>query len=94
MLSDAPAVLVRGLRKTYNGVEAVRGIDLHIARGEIFAFLGPNGAGKTTAVEILEGFRQRTLDESRYWASTPSTALVPGVIASGSCCKSQPLTPA
>lgn len=63
VLSDAPAVLARGLRKTYNGVEAVRGIDLHIGRGEIFAFLGPNGAGKTTAVEILEGFRQRTEGE-------------------------------
>ena len=59
-LDDAPAVLVRGLRKTYNGLEAVGGIDLRIGHGEIFAFLGPNGAGKTTAVEILEGFRQRS----------------------------------
>jgi len=32
--------------------EAVAGIDLHVARGEIFAFLGPNGAGKTTIVEL------------------------------------------
>jgi ABC-type Fe3+/spermidine/putrescine transport system ATPase subunit len=38
----------------------VRGIDLEVARGEIFAFLGPNGAGKTTTVEILEGFRRPT----------------------------------
>ena len=60
VLGEPPAVLVRGLRKTYNRVEAVAGIDLRIGRGEIFAFLGPNGAGKTTAVEILEGFRQRT----------------------------------
>ncbi len=53
-----PVVSIRGLRKRYGDREAVRGIDLDIRRGEIFAFLGPNGAGKTTTVEILEGFRQ------------------------------------
>jgi ABC-2 type transport system ATP-binding protein len=52
-----PVVSIRGLRKRYGNHEAVRGIDLEIHRGEIFAFLGPNGAGKTTTVEILEGFR-------------------------------------
>jgi ABC-2 type transport system ATP-binding protein len=51
---------VKGLRKTYGDVEAVRDIDLHVNRGEVFALLGPNGAGKTTTVEILEGFRPRT----------------------------------
>jgi energy-coupling factor transporter ATP-binding protein EcfA2 len=44
----------------YGATEAVAGIDLRVARGEIFAFLGPNGAGKTTTVEILEGFRERS----------------------------------
>ncbi len=53
------AVRVRGLVKSYSGVQAVRGIDLEIRRGEIFALLGPNGAGKTTTVEILEGYRRR-----------------------------------
>ena len=52
-------ISVQGLRKSYDEVEAVRGIDLEVAAGEIFAFLGPNGAGKTTTVEILEGYRQR-----------------------------------
>jgi ABC-2 type transport system ATP-binding protein len=59
-MSDiSPAVRVRGLVKSYGGVQAVRGIDLDIQHGEIFALLGPNGAGKTTTVEILEGYRRR-----------------------------------
>jgi ABC-2 type transport system ATP-binding protein len=56
---EGPAVSVRGLVKSYGGVQAVQGIDLDIATGEIFALLGPNGAGKTTTVEILEGYRAR-----------------------------------
>jgi ABC-2 type transport system ATP-binding protein len=55
-----PVISVRGLRKSYGELEAVRGIDLDVAGRQIFAFLGPNGAGKTTTVEILEGYRQRT----------------------------------
>ena len=43
---------VKGLKKNYGQVYAVRGVDLAIAQGEIFALLGPNGAGKTTTVEI------------------------------------------
>jgi ABC-2 type transport system ATP-binding protein len=53
------AIEIDGLRKSYGAFEAVRGLSLHVRRGEIFAFLGPNGAGKTTTVEILEGFRTR-----------------------------------
>jgi ABC-2 type transport system ATP-binding protein len=45
---------------SYGETEAVRGIDLEVRTGEIFAFLGPNGAGKTSTVEILEGYRRRT----------------------------------
>src|SRR5919202_5995733 len=50
----APAVEVRGLKKTYpGGVEAVKGIDLAIAPGEVFGLLGPNGAGKSTTIGML-----------------------------------------
>ena len=55
-----PAIEVRGLHKSYGQVEAVRGIDLSVSKGEVFALLGPNGAGKTTTVEILEGHRDRS----------------------------------
>ena len=59
-MSDSGNVIsVRGLKKSYGSTQAVAGIDLSIAQGEIFALLGPNGAGKTTTVEILEGFRTR-----------------------------------
>ena len=47
------AVKVRGLEKSYPGMQAVRGIDLEIRLGEVFALLGPNGAGKTTLVRVL-----------------------------------------
>jgi ABC-2 type transport system ATP-binding protein len=52
-VTAAPAVLVRGLTKSYGELEAVRGIDLDVAPGEIFGFLGPNGAGKSTTIKIL-----------------------------------------
>jgi ABC-2 type transport system ATP-binding protein len=57
------AVEVRALRKSYGGVEAVRGVDFSIETGEVFGLLGPNGAGKTTTVEILEGYRSRDSGE-------------------------------
>jgi ABC-2 type transport system ATP-binding protein len=55
------AIQCRDLRKTYDGkVEAVRGLNLEIQRGECFGLLGPNGAGKTTTIEILEGLLEPT----------------------------------
>src|SRR5947209_4039908 len=48
------AIDARSLRRTFKGgIEAVRGLDMTIARGEVFGFLGPNGAGKTTTVRML-----------------------------------------
>lgn len=67
-------ISVRGLRKSYGELEAVRGIDLEVERGEIFAFLGPNGAGKTTTVEILEGYRERNAGEASVLSIDPAHA--------------------
>jgi ABC-2 type transport system ATP-binding protein len=50
---SAPAIAVRGLRKNFDEVEAVRGVDFEVAMGEVFGFLGPNGAGKTTTINML-----------------------------------------
>ena len=50
---SAPAISVTGLTKTYDEIEAVRGIDFEVARGETFGFLGPNGAGKSTTISML-----------------------------------------
>jgi ABC-2 type transport system ATP-binding protein len=72
-LSD-PVISIRGLRKSYGDVEAVRGIDLEVQRGEVFAFLGPNGAGKTTTVEILEGYRKRSSGEVSVLGEDPEHA--------------------
>ncbi len=52
---DSIAIEAHGLQKHFGGVHAVRGLDLEVARGEVFGLLGPNGAGKTTSMEMLEG---------------------------------------
>ena len=56
MHQSLPIIAVRGLTKTYaTGFQALKGIDLEIRQGEIFALLGPNGAGKTTLINIICG---------------------------------------
>ena len=68
------AIVARGLRKSYNGVEALRGVDFEVAEGEVFGLLGPNGAGKTTTVEILEGYRRRDAGEVSVLGHDPADA--------------------
>ncbi len=71
-MSGEAAITVRGLRKAYGAIEAVRGLDLEIAHGEVYALLGPNGAGKTTSVEILEGHRDRDAGEVSVLGHDPA----------------------
>jgi ABC-2 type transport system ATP-binding protein len=55
-MSDAtPAIVVRDLRKVYDGKAAVDGLSLTVPRGSFFGFLGPNGAGKSTTIRMLTG---------------------------------------
>ena len=54
-MSDQPAIVTRGLRKTFGTLVAVEGLDLTVSRGEIFGLLGPNGSGKTTTIRMLTG---------------------------------------
>jgi ABC-2 type transport system ATP-binding protein len=68
------AIAVRDLRKSYGALEAVRGIDFEVQRGEVFGLLGPNGAGKTTTVEILEGYRKRDGGEAEVLGVDPAVA--------------------
>ncbi len=72
-MSEA-VISARGLRKSYGANEAVRGVDLEVRRGEIFAFLGPNGAGKTSVAEVLEGYRSRDEGEVEVLGSDPVAA--------------------
>jgi ABC-2 type transport system ATP-binding protein len=69
---DDSAVRVSGLRKSYGDLQALRGVDIEIRRGEVFGLLGPNGAGKTTLVEILEGHRTRDSGEVSVLGHDPA----------------------
>jgi ABC-2 type transport system ATP-binding protein len=68
------AISVRDLTKSYDGVDAVRGISFDVAVGEVFGLLGPNGAGKTTTVEILEGYRTRDGGEASVLGHDPEAS--------------------
>jgi ABC-2 type transport system ATP-binding protein len=67
-----PAIIVRGLRKSYGTTEVLRDIDFEVHANEVFGFLGPNGAGKTTTIEILEGYRRRSAGEVAVLGADPA----------------------
>ena len=63
--SHPPAIEVRGLTKSFDEVQAVRGVDFEVATGEVFGFLGPNGAGKTTTINMLCTLARPSSGEAR-----------------------------
>jgi branched-chain amino acid transport system ATP-binding protein len=69
----------RGLAKRFGGVQAVAGLDLTLAEGEILGLIGPNGAGKTTAFNLLSGFLPADAGEVRL-RGRPLTGLKPHAI--------------
>jgi ABC-2 type transport system ATP-binding protein len=60
-----PVVSIRNVKKRFGAFEALRGVDLQIEPGEIFALLGPNGAGKTTLISIVAGLLRASEGEVR-----------------------------
>ena len=83
-----PVVSVRGLRKAYGAVEAVRGLDLEVAAGEVFAFLGPNGAGRRRPSRSSRGIAARDAGEVSVLGFDPAANARVSGPASGSCCRS------
>jgi ABC-2 type transport system ATP-binding protein len=72
--SALPAVEVRRAVRRYGSVEALRGVDLTIERGELTAILGPNGAGKTTLISLILGLRRPTSGEVSIFGQPAGSA--------------------
>ena len=70
----SPVVAVHQLRKLYGSLEALKGIDFSVNRGEIFGLIGPDGAGKTTAFGILAGVMEATAGEVSVLGTRPRQA--------------------
>src|ERR1035437_9421186 len=75
------AIGLRGVHKNFGNVEAVKGIDLDIALGEIVAFLGPNGAGKTSTIDIILGLSRPTAGEVSVFGMAPRQAIARGLVS-------------
>ena len=67
----ASVVELRGARKRFGQIEAVKGVDLTIGAGEMVALLGPNGAGKTTSISLMLGLRRPTAGEALLFGLHP-----------------------
>jgi ABC-2 type transport system ATP-binding protein len=66
-VADGFVIDVVDLHKTYDGVEALRGVNLHVPKGSIYGFLGRNGAGKTTTMKVLLGMARPTGGHARVF---------------------------
>ena len=79
-LRAAPAIELRAVAKRFGRVEALRGVDLTLADGEIVALLGPNGTGKTTLVGLLLGIRRADAGGVRVLGGAPGTRRARGMV--------------
>lgn len=59
-----PAIKITNLKKSYGGIDALKGINMTIDKGQFFGLLGPNGAGKTTTINILTGLVRKDMGET------------------------------
>jgi ABC-2 type transport system ATP-binding protein len=75
------AIELTGLHKTFGAVEAVKGIDLNVASGEIVAFLGPNGAGKTSTIDVILGLSHPTSGQVSVYGMEPRQAITRGLVS-------------
>ncbi|HTT53603.1 MAG TPA: ABC transporter ATP-binding protein [Streptosporangiaceae bacterium] len=76
-----PPIALRGIRKNFGSVQAVRGIDLDVASGEIVAFLGPNGAGKTSTIDIILGLSHANAGSVAVYGLPPRHAISRGLVS-------------
>ncbi|TMK28916.1 MAG: ATP-binding cassette domain-containing protein [Actinobacteria bacterium] len=67
------ALAVRGLAKRYGAIEALGGVDLDVAEGELVGLLGPNGAGKSTLVKIACGLVRASAGDAEVWGARAGT---------------------
>jgi ABC-2 type transport system ATP-binding protein len=75
------AIELHGVHKRFGHVEAVKGIDLNIASGEIVAFLGPNGAGKTSTIDIILGLSHPNEGSVSVYGMEPRQAISRGLVS-------------
>lgn len=73
-MSDGVVIETSGLEKRYDGVEALRGLDLRVPAGSIFGFLGRNGAGKTTTIKVLLGMARPSAGRATVFGLSPTEA--------------------
>jgi ABC-2 type transport system ATP-binding protein len=76
-----PAVVLKDVRKHFGDVQAVRGVDVRIASGEIVAILGPNGAGKTSTIDIILGLSRPTTGQVSVFGLRPRQAIARGLVS-------------
>ncbi len=80
-MSSADRVLeCRGIERSFGGLKALKGVDLHVDRGEIFGLVGPNGSGKTTMVNVVTGFYPPNAGSVRLFGQD-ITAIKPNRVA-------------